>query len=200
MVPDGFVSYFQASAGASAALIGLLFVAISVAPERIIGAEAPPERRAVAGSAFFALLDAFFVSLTALIPGTNIGYPALIVAVIALGNTLSLGRQIWDEQRTGQEPSVQRLTVLAGSAVVYVVEIILAVAVLGTPQHTGYVNGIAYLLLGAYGLGVTRAWELLGAQNDGLFTLLGIRTRRHARRQESVPRTPGPPPEPDIHS
>ncbi|HUY77561.1 MAG TPA: hypothetical protein VMV29_12380 [Ktedonobacterales bacterium] len=36
MVPTSFLGFFAASAGASAALIGLLFVAISITPERII--------------------------------------------------------------------------------------------------------------------------------------------------------------------
>jgi len=54
---------------------------------------------------------------------------------------------------------------------------------IGQPQDAGYVKGLAYLLLGAYGLGVSRAWELLGAQNEGLFILLGFR-----RKQESANR------------
>jgi hypothetical protein len=199
MVPEGFVNYFLASVGASAALIGLLFVAISVAPERIIGTKAPAERRAVAGSAFFALLNAFFVSLIALVPETNIGYPALVMAVTALINTLSLGRHLQAEQRTGQEPSAQRLTLLAGSVVIYFVEIALAVAVLGDPQHTGYVYGIAYLLAGTYGLGVSRAWELLGAQTDGLFTLLGVGRDRHTDDQDTTADEPALPPEPIAH-
>jgi hypothetical protein len=200
MVPEGFVNYFLASAGASAALIGLLFVAISVAPERIIGDEAPAELRAVAGSAFFALLNAFFVSLVALIPKTNIGDPALIMAVVALTNTIGLGRHVWHERRTGREPGAHRLTLLVGSVALYLVEIALAIAVIGTPQHTGYVYGIAYLLLGTYGVGVSRAWELLGARQEGLFALLGLRTDQHSDGQDDAPREPAPPPESVSHT
>ena len=48
------------------------FVAVSIAPEQIVSATAPVERRAMAASAFTALLNAFFISLGALVP-TNIG-------------------------------------------------------------------------------------------------------------------------------
>jgi hypothetical protein len=74
MVPDAFHDYFIASAGAAAALVGLLFVAVSIAPERTVTRSAPVERRTVALSAYTALLNAFFLSLVALLPQTNLGW------------------------------------------------------------------------------------------------------------------------------
>ncbi len=73
MVPPQFLDFFIASTGAGAALAGLLFVAVSLAPEQIVTRRAPMERRAVAGSAFTALINAFFISLVALIPHINFG-------------------------------------------------------------------------------------------------------------------------------
>lgn len=73
MVPEAFHDYFIASTGAGAALVGLLFVAISIAPERTVMRSAPVERRAVALSAYTALLNAFFLSMVALLPQTNLG-------------------------------------------------------------------------------------------------------------------------------
>ena len=61
MIPAEFTNFFIASAGAGAALVGLLFVAVSLAPEQIVTRGAPVERRAVAGSAFTALINAFFI-------------------------------------------------------------------------------------------------------------------------------------------
>jgi hypothetical protein len=52
---------------------------------------APPTLRAVAGGAFFALLNAFFVSLIALNPEVNLGWPALALCLLGLANSLSLG-------------------------------------------------------------------------------------------------------------
>src|SRR5690348_11048591 len=87
--PD-FTSFFVASAGAGAALVGLLFVAISVNPGRNAGPSAPPERQAVAASAFTALINAFFVSLAALIASGSLGGVAMAVSVVSIIATLRL--------------------------------------------------------------------------------------------------------------
>ena len=84
MVPEAFHDYFVASTGAGAALVGLLFVAVSIAPERTVMSGAPVERQAVATSAYTALLNAFFLSLVALLPQTNLGWAALVLSLIGL--------------------------------------------------------------------------------------------------------------------
>src|SRR5260370_22343121 len=82
MIPAAFANFFIASAGAGAALVGLLFVAVSIAPEQLVTRRAPMERQAVAGSAFTALMNAFFISLVALIPHFNVGF--IIVPFISV--------------------------------------------------------------------------------------------------------------------
>ncbi|TMF37881.1 MAG: hypothetical protein E6I30_03370 [Chloroflexi bacterium] len=69
MVPAEFESFFVTSATVSSALIGLLFVSISINPQRIFGPNAESARQAQALSAFSALANIFFISLAALIPG-----------------------------------------------------------------------------------------------------------------------------------
>ena len=91
MVPAAFHDYFVASAGAGAALMGLLFVAVSIAPERTVMSGAPVERRAAAISAYTALLNAFFLSLAALLPQTNLGWATLVLSLIGLENQCILG-------------------------------------------------------------------------------------------------------------
>jgi hypothetical protein len=71
MVPPDLANFFIASVSAGGALLGLLFVAVSIAPEQIVASRAPMERQAVAASTFTALVNAFFVSLGALIPGVT---------------------------------------------------------------------------------------------------------------------------------
>lgn len=129
-------------------------------------------------SAYTALLNAFFVSITALIPHTNIGYPAVVLGLIGLVNTLSLGRHVWDERRQGQEPlwSLRRPSVLlVGSLAIYGLQLWYAVPLLRTPRATDNVYGLSYLMLGTYTVGLTRAWELLGTTREGLTTLLSSR-------------------------
>ena len=90
MIPDAMDNYFIASTGASAALVGLLFVAISLWPrEKMSGA--PPAWRAVAGGAFFAFVNVFFTSLGALNTGLNLGWPVLVLCLLGIGNSLFLG-------------------------------------------------------------------------------------------------------------
>lgn len=173
MVPGDFTNYFLGSVGASAALIGLLFVAISVAPERIIGRESSPLSRAQAGSAFTALLSAFFVSMVALIPTTNLGYPGVIMSVTGIINTLSLGRHFSKVWRVRSER--WGIVLLFGSFFIYAYQLWYSAELLRHSQDVSAVKGLAYLLLGSYAIGLGRAWELLGAQHEGLLALFGIR-------------------------
>src|SRR5207302_8363618 len=79
--------FFVASVAASSALIGLLFVSVSIAPERIFGEGAEPRKQAQAVSAFSALANVFFISMTSLIPGVLLG---LVVTTVAAASSAQL--------------------------------------------------------------------------------------------------------------
>ena len=57
------------------AITGLLFVSLSIAPERLTGEHASVEQQSIAATAFTALVDALWISLFALRPGNNIPGP-----------------------------------------------------------------------------------------------------------------------------
>jgi hypothetical protein len=76
--------FFAACASVAGALIGLLFVAISVAPERILGPEASDVHGVRAAATLTAFTNALIVVLFGLIPGFNAGNAAFVIAIIGL--------------------------------------------------------------------------------------------------------------------
>ena len=93
MVPDALTNFFIASVGAGAALLGLLFVSISISPEEKITAHASVEKRIGAYSALISLTNAFIISLVALIPG-NFGIFVLIFSVSSFTITFQNGIEL----------------------------------------------------------------------------------------------------------
>ncbi|HEX8036781.1 MAG TPA: hypothetical protein VF510_23185 [Ktedonobacterales bacterium] len=171
MVPSDFTNYFLASTGAGAALVGLLFVAVSVAPERIFGRNALPERQVVAASAFSALVNAFVVSLAALIPKMNVGGVAIVMGALALSSTVQQIRRLWD-RRIDVLHLARRMTLPMTSLVIYGLEIVLGMSLIQHGMTVEPMFSLSVLLLVIYGVGLTRAWQLLGAPRSGVFSWL----------------------------
>jgi hypothetical protein len=168
MVPEAFHDYFIASTGAGAALVGLLFVAVSIAPERTVMRSAPAERRAVALSAYTALLNAFFLSIAALLPQTNLGVAALILSVIGLANQCFLAWDLFKHtERTWPRMLRGAILVVAG-LLLYGGELFNALLLVLSPTDSAPIFTLAAVLLGIYALGMTRAWQLLGGSTYGL--------------------------------
>ncbi len=171
LVPAAFANFFVASTGAGAALAGLLFVAVSIASEQTVLEGASLERRAVATSAFTALLNAFFVSLAALIPTTNLGWTALVLSLMGLSNTFMLGWNLLS-QRSHRNNMVRRLVILVVSLALYGFELYYAAQLLRFPGQSNPVFALTSLLMGIYGIGLVRAWELIGMRGYGLLSWL----------------------------
>jgi uncharacterized membrane protein len=175
MVTSGYFNYFLAMAGAAAALTGLLFVAVSIQQERTFGSGAPLERRAVAATAFLSLLVPFFTATEALLPATNIGFGCVVLAVLALLATLRLGWQLVLYQfgpRARSRPLWLRLArvlaLLAPAVVIYAYLLLTGRHLLDQPHDQAALGVVAVLLQAMCGLGLFRAWELLGASRQGL--------------------------------
>lgn len=175
MVPGNFDTFFATSAGAGAALIGLLFVAISITPENIVKEEASPERRAIANNTFTAMLNAFFISLGALIPDANLGGIVLVFGVLSLSNGVGMNLQLLRVQiyqRRFQWRKVTRYIVnILAPLVLYGFECFLAISLILSPGSSGNVGSITIIMIAIYGWGIEQAWEMLGLHRLGLLSI-----------------------------
>ena len=153
MVPDSFIGYFTGAATAAAALIGLLFVAVSLRPEAVIGKGASAKAQAVAGSAFTALVNSFFVSLIATIPSTNLGYTAVVMALVSLYSTFRLHRGLGKGESAGAQ--------LTLAVAAYLTQLVAGVFLIDSPGRQSLVYTIAYVVVAAFAAALGRAWSLV---------------------------------------
>lgn len=181
MVPASLHDYFIASAGASAALIGLLFVAVSIAPERIFGSDASGDRTYRASSAFFVLGNGLFVSLGGLLPQLNLGAVLVAAGAVGLLNTLMLVIDLWQR---GRRELGRGLLLATGSFAIFGGEVSNGVGLFRRPDAVAAVYVVTYLVLGGYVIGLARAWELVGGRDYSLLMTVLLPTVLHRGRAD----------------
>jgi hypothetical protein len=168
VVPAEIHDFFLASGGVAGALIGLLFVAISVSAERLArqGHEAQLHR-VRASAALTAFINALVVSLFALIPGQKIGLTSTIVSILGLGFVTAALLSLRQVEHV-QWSTTRDLLFLLGLVAVFVVQFITGVQIIAQPAGSGNVNTIAVLVIICFLIGIARAWELIGGPSIGL--------------------------------
>ena len=152
MVPGVYDAYLGAAATASAALIGLLFVAVSVRDETIFGPHAMPGGEALAITAFTGLVNSLVVSLLGLIPKVNIGDTAVIMAVITI---VAIARL---QQRLHARRS---LVVGAVTLLACAVQFGLGVLLLLNPHDSNQLINLCFVVFVTLIVSLQRAWSLL---------------------------------------
>src|ERR1700679_98610 len=174
-----FHDFFAASAAVVGALIGLLFVAISVSQGRLAEEGGSQSHRIRASAALTVFTNALAVSLFALIPGLHLGLPALIAAVLGevfvFASLLSLHR-VRDEQ-SGQ---YRESFFLVGLAVVFGFQLVAGIELIGSPESVGDVRTVAILVVVCALGGIARSWELIGGPQIGLRREVVTSVRRHS--------------------
>jgi hypothetical protein len=179
----GFRDLFIASAGVSGTLIGLLFVAISVAHERLTARDAAQAHRVRASAALTAFTNALTISLFALVPGVEIGWTALIVAVLGLlfvvASLMSLLRV-----RRAQPGELRDAVFLVGLVIALGVQLVAGVMALQHRNDPGPVRAIAILVIVCFLIGMSRSWELIGGPSIGLREEIGAIARARMRASE----------------
>jgi hypothetical protein len=195
VVPDDIRDFFLGSAGVAGALIGLLFVAISVAGERLAREEAAAQYyRIRASAALTAFTNALAVSLFALIPGHKIGPASVIVAVFGIFFVAAALLSLIRLQRRRRE-ALRDALFLAGLLVVFVLQLIQGIVVITAPGRSSAVNGIAVLVTVCFLIGVARAWELIGGPSFYIgreVSALLLRNHQHDSADPADPAGEGP--------
>jgi hypothetical protein len=186
---ERFHDLFLASAGVAGTLIGLLFVAISVAHERLAATDSAQAHRVRASAALYAFTNALTVSLFALVSGIDIGWPALIVSVLGLlfvvASLMSLLRV-----RRSQPGELRDAFFLLGLVVTFAVQFVAGLMAIRHRHDTDPVQALAILVIVCFLIGISRSWELIGGPSIGLRHELGVIARGRAGGVSPLERLP----------
>ena len=164
MATADFGPFFAATAAVAGALVGLLFVALSVAPS----ARTPRNGSSTdvrAGIAFSCLVNPLAVSLFALIPGLGVGLTVgRVIGIVSFASCVALVLVLLRETASGplRRRQLLRLTV---QALVFAYS-----AVVGSPAGPSRPHDLALertvcvLIVVLFLIGIARAWQLIGAR------------------------------------
>ncbi len=169
--------FFAASAGVAGALIGLLFVAISVAPERVLGPDAHEVHAVRAAASLTSFTNALSVSLFGLIPEYSPAVPAVVLAVVGLLFMVGALVRLVPLARTG-EVRARELGFLVGLLAVFVIQLLAGIALARHDGNREALHVVCVLVAVCFLIGITRSWELVGGPNVGLLSVLAIGSRR----------------------
>ncbi len=191
MVPEGIRDFFAASAGVAGGLIGLLFVAISVSAERLSRETTGDQlHRIRAVAALTAFVNALAVSLFSLIPGEKIGWTSVAVAVVGL-TFVAAAMMSLVRLRAIRSATIRDALFLTGLAVVFVIQLIEGLGVVGNPVNSGDVDTIAILVVSCFFIGIARAWEVIGGPSIGIAHEVTALVRMHDSEDPPGPDAPG---------
>ena len=165
-----FQNFFITSGGASAAILGLLVVAVSVVNADDANPTTRELRTVLAGSAFLALADIFIVSIVALTGGSVVfGISSLAMAVFGLLATRRLiprAQRAGNFARTSQTRTLNIAFALL-SVVAYSAQLGLAIALLTNTQSAALQRALVLVIVIFYGSALGRAWEVTGIPRRG---------------------------------
>jgi hypothetical protein len=160
-----YESFFATSAGASAAILGLLVVAVTVVNADDANPATRELRTVLAGSAFVALVDIFIVSIVALTGGSVVfGLSSLVMATMGLLATRGL---IPRAKRAGNFARNSRTRTLnisfaSISIVAYLGQFGLALALVANTHSAALQRALVLVLVVLYCSALGRAWVVTG--------------------------------------
>jgi hypothetical protein len=169
MTPETLHEFFAASAGVAGALIGLLFVAVSVAHERLIAEDAEYGHRMRAAAALTSFTNALSISLFALVPGIGLGDTAVVVGALGLMFVVAALLSLVSVRKT-QSVSARDLFFLVGLVVTFGLEVYFGIRLASRGHDPDAAETIAVFVIVCFLVGVARSWELVGGPSFGFFS------------------------------
>ncbi len=165
-----YADFFIASAGASAAILGLLVVAVTVVNADDANPKTRENRTVLAGSAFVALVDIFIVSIVALTGGSVVfGLSSLAMAAFGLMATRYLVPRAKRAGNFARDFRTRELNIAFASISVgcYSVQLGLAAALLAVIRSTALQHALILVIVALYCSALGRAWEVTGITRRG---------------------------------
>ena len=189
VVPDDFTTFFATTAAVAGALIGLLFVAVSVQPD-LEDAAHRVQTDVRAGIAFSALINALVLSLFALVPKIDLGRTALVLGLVSLSSCVALAIFLQREGTPGRahQRQMRRLGV---QGLLFVYQCVVGVQLMGDTHDANDVTTLAVVTIVLFIVGIARAWQLIGARDNGLLSEIGETLRARSQGSDDPP-APGP--------
>lgn len=186
MATEQLHDLFVASASVAGALIGLLFVAISVAHERLEDDDAPHIHRVGAAAALTTFVNALTVSLFGLLPGEELGGTAVAVSIIGLLFVVASLLSLWRVRRRGSGWTGARDAVfLVSIFITFAVQLDGGLALGAHPANVGDARQIAITVIICFLIGITRSWVLIGGPSIGFVKEVGALARERSSHADS---------------
>jgi hypothetical protein len=165
-----YESFFITSAGASAAILGLLVVAVSVVNADDANPRTRELRTVLAGSAFVSLVDIFIVSIVALTGGSVVfGLSSLAMATVGLLATKGLIPRAKRAGNFSRDAGTRTLNIAFASfsVVVYPLQLGLAAALVANSDSAALQHALVLVIVVLYCSALGRAWVVTGITRRG---------------------------------
>jgi hypothetical protein len=175
VVPLSFHDFFSGCATIAGALIGLLFVAISVSPEKLTGDTARTDHQVRAAAAFSALVNTLVIALVALLPRASLGEAGLILAAAGLATTAGLIVVLYREHGTVKRGEATMFLIMLA---LYGLQLVNSIKLDAAPHDVSRVNDQGLLAIGFFLFGIARAWQLVGAREFNLLSTVAAMVHR----------------------
>jgi hypothetical protein len=177
MTSASLQTFYATAAGVAGALIGLLFVAVSVAHDQTRD-DLRPSHRIRAGAALTTFTNTLLVSLFALIERGQVATPSAACAVA--GELFVLAAFLSIAGGGDQHP--QDFVILGLLAVTFTAQLITGIANMNDPAAPAVQQTIAIIIVGCFVIGIHRSWGLIGGQR----TAPELKPRLPRRRRRAV--------------